>query len=844
MNDLKVSLRLLARSPGFTVAAIAVLALGIGLNAAMFSVIHAFVLSGRSVAEPDRVVQLYSHDKRTQSYRAFSYPVYQDLSARTEVFAGLLAHRPVIVGVAEEGAESRRSMSAVVSQNFFDVLGVAPIRGRGFTAEESSPGRDAMVTVVSYAYWQRAGFDPEIIGRVIRINERPTTIIGVMPEGFTGTTMIIGPELYFPLGVFEALSNDIGGDGTLSLTARTLTDPRAEALFLVGRLRDGVAATSASQMLDLYGQGLARSFPADYEHQMLSTGALPRLSTGTSPADESVLGPLAAVFMGMTVAVLLTVCLNLASMLLARGRARRKEFAVRLALGGGRGRIVRQLLVEGFVLAAIGGAIGLALGTWTIQQLGAALSARIPVTIVIGHGMTPALAAATLLFSLLATIGFALGPALRNTRADLLTDLKAQPGDDPSPRRWRVLPRNPLVAAQVALSLCLLIAAGLFLRMALAGASTDFGFHADDTVLAEVDSQLGGFTKAQSLDLYARIEDRLAALPGAPVTSIGATVPMGLFSIFKSVRRAGVSPPPGSNPATPETGRGFSAPLNAVGTAYFDAMGVRLLRGRTFTRSETYSDGAPAVAMVDEALALKLWPDGSALGQRIQWADTDDAQTPVAPMEIVGIVASTRSGLFENEPRGAVYVPFAQGYQSNVFFHVRPARPDANLVAAVRGEIRDAAAGLPLFNVRTFSTHVAVAPEYWALNMASAGFAFFAGMAMLVALVGLYGVTAYTVERRTREIGIRMAIGARPVEVIRLILREGMVTTMTGIGAGWLLGLGVGRVLSSVFVDVVAFDRWTFALVPVAFVVSSAVATFVPARRAARVNPIAALRAE
>ncbi|MCC7125711.1 MAG: ABC transporter permease [Acidobacteria bacterium] len=843
MNDLKVSFRLLVKSPGFTLAAIVVLALGIGLNAAMFSVLHATVFAGRAFPDADRVVQIFSHDTRTQAYRAFAYPVYAELSGRTDVFSGVLAHRPVIVGVGAD-AESRRSMSAVVSQNYFDVLGVAPVRGRVFTAEESTPGRAAMVAIASHAYWKRTGFAPDIIGRTVRINEHPTTIIGVMPEGFTGTMMVFGPELYFPLGAYDVLSNDVGSDGALGMRARSLSDPHSEALFVVGRLRDGVAFAAASQAVALYGQSMARALPAEYEHQMLSIGALPRLSTSTDPSDESVLGPLAAVFLGMTGAVLLTVCLNLASMLLARGRARRKEFAVRLALGGGRGRLVRQLLIEGFVLALAGGALGLALGSWGLQQLVAAFSSRIPITIGISDSVSPALAVATIFFSLAATLGFALGPALRNTRLDLLTDLKAQPGDDAAPRRWRFVPRNPLVATQVALSLCLLIAAGLFLRMALTGASTDLGYRADDTVLAEVDSQLGGFTKAHSLDLYARIEHRLSALPGAPVVSIGAVVPMGMVNYFKNVRRAGIAPPPGSKPTTPEAGQSFGVPLNAVGTSYFDAMGVRLLRGRTFTPAETFSEGAPAVSIIDEALALELWPDGSALGQRIQWASDSESGTPATPMEVVGIVASTRAGLFEKEPRGAVYVPFAQGFTGNAFFHVRPSRPDADLPTAVRREIRDAAAGLPLFNVRTFSTHMAVAPEYWALSMASAGFAFFAGMAMVVALVGLYGVTAYTVERRTREIGVRVAVGARPVEVIRLILGEGMVTTMAGIGAGWVLGLGVGRAMSSIFVDVAAFDGWTFALVPVAFVVSSAIATFVPARRAARINPVTALRAE
>jgi predicted permease len=839
MGDLKVSVRHLLKSPGFTVAAIVVLALGIGLNAAMFSVVYALTMAGRAFPDADRIVQLYSRDPRPAGdYRAFSYPAYQELAARGDMFTGILAHNPTLVGIGD-GVESRRSFSAVVSANYFDVLGVPMLRGRTFTAEEERPGHDIPVVVASYAHWQRTGFDPALIGKTVRVNEREFTIVGITPKGFTGTMSVFGSELFFPLGVFDTLANDFQGN-----TAQSLQRADAYNLFLVARLKDGIAPSTASVGLDLLGQGLAQAFPAEHEHQRLSLGPLPRFGTSTSPMDERVLGTLGALMMGMTGAVLLTVCLNLASMLLARGRARRKEFAIRLAIGGGRMRIVRQLLIEGLVLSLIGGGLGVALALYSVDLLTATLQVMLPITIVLETMASPVVVAGAIAFCLLATAGFALGPALKHSRADILTDLKVQTGDDPAPRRWRFVPRNPLVAAQVALSMTLLIATGLFLQMAMSAFTVDLGYRADDTVLAEVDSRLGGLDEPRTLDAYARIESRLAALPGVQAASIGAIVPLGMVSMGRSVQRAGVDAARGAKAASPEEGQAFGSTWNAVGARYFDTVGVRVVQGRTFTPAEAFATGAPRVAILDETLARRLWPNGDALGQRIQWEQRDTSRDGGGPMEVVGIVSATRSQLFEREPRGGVFVPFAQGFMSNAFFHVRPQAPSDGLVDTVRRVVREEAQHVPLFGVRTFRTHMAQSAEYWMLKLSTSLFAFFGGLAMVVALVGIYGVTSYAVARRTREIGVRMAVGAKPAAVLRMILGESLSTTAGGVAAGWLLGIGTGQVLASTFVDMKGFDAWTFTLVPVGFVLASVAATWAPARRATEINPVTALRAD
>lgn len=840
LGDVRTSLRQLSKAPGFTAASVLVLSLGIGLNAAMFSLVYAMGFMGRPYADPDRVVQLYSSQtKQPDSYRAFSYPAYQELAAQTSVFSGVFAHNPTLVGITE-GDSSRRTFAVLVSRNYFDVLGVPIIRGRGFTEEEDRPGQDIPVAVASYSYWQRSGFSPDLVGSTIRINERPFTVVGITPQGFTGTMMVFGPELFFPLGVFHTLSNDFEGE-----TARTLQRADAYNLFLVGRLADGLTREAAADRLAAASTQLERAYPAEYRDARLTLAPLPRFGTSTSPSDESVLGLLGAVMLGLTGAVLLTVCLNLASMMMARGRARRKEFAIRLALGGGRGRIVRQLLTEGLLLSLAGGVGGVALGLLATRTLINAFAAALPITIVLDDSVSPALIVATLLFCGLATVWFALGPALRHSRADVLADLKPQAGEDVPDRRRRFMPRNPLLVAQVSLSLALLIAAGLFVRMTYAAISVDFGFRADDTVLAEVDSRLAGYTIPQTLDLYSGIERRLAARPDVESASVGALVPLGMVSMSRSVRRAGIIVPDEARPQTPEAGQAFNAPWNAVSGDYFTTMGVTLLQGRTFTDVESYADGAASVVILDAALANRLWPNGGAVGQRIEFVERKrQADQPPVSFGVVGIVASTHRQLFEKEFPGAVYVPFAQGAMGGAYFHVRPRASEASFVDSVRGEIRAAAPGLPLFSARTFETHIGSSIEYWALQLSAGLFGVFGGLAMVVALVGIYGVMSYSVARRTREIGIRMAVGAMPGAVRRMILREGLSLTLAGVAIGLILGVGVGRLMASIFVDLSAFDPIAFAVVPAAFVVAAVVAAWIPASRATRVNPLAALRSE
>ncbi len=849
LQDLKFSLRLLGKSPGFTAAAITILALGIGLNTAMFSVIHALAFSARPFPEPDRIVQLYTQDKKQpDNYRAFTYDTWRELRGRSDQFSGVLAHTLSLVGIGE-GAESRRTLVGIVSSNYFDVLGVRLPTGRGFTAEEEKPGANLPVVVASDIYWRRAGYKPGLIGSTIRVNERTYTVVGITPPGFTGTMTLAGPELYFPLGVFDLLTNDFQSEEG----RRSLDQPGAFNLFLVGRLQSGVSLEAAKSALAGVAASLEKQFPVEHKDKTLTLGPLPRLGTTTSPSNEDGVKVFGVVLMGLTGAVLLVVCLNLAGLLLARGQARRKEFAIRLALGGGRARIIRQLLTEGLMLSLAGGTLGLILAVWSSDLLIASLDSMVPIAVFFPGANTTAAVAATVGFSGLATLFFAFGPALKLSRSDVLTDLKQQAGEDAPEKRRAWLPRHPLVVAQIALSLALLIAAGLFIRMAFRVADTETGFHADDTIVAEVDASLAGYDETRTRNLYRGLDERLASLPGVSAASIGSIIPYGMVHISRPVQRAGLRPAPDAKPATAAAGKAFSAAWNSVGIAYFDTMGLSLRRGRLFTAAEAQDKDSSPVAIIDEVLARKLWPDGDALGQRVEFAPRDrpdQAAKSDAPktIEIVGIVPATRVDFFDKEPFGAIYVPYAQGFMGNVHFHVRPATPGPvaakALLDTVRRELRAAAPGVPIFKVRTFRQHIDGSIELWAVRTGAMLFSVFGGLAVVVAVVGIYGLKAYAVSRRTREIGIRMALGAEPGRVRNLILREGLAMTLSGIVLGLLLGAGICKVLASVFVDFAPFDPLAFGLAALGLLVAAMAACYLPARKATRVNPLTALRSE
>ena len=791
-TDLRYALRQLWKAPGFTIAAVIVLALGIGANSAVFSLVDALLFRSPGYANPAEIVQVFSQDKKNpKTFRSFSYPTYRDLREQNTVFTDVMAYTLAMVGIGEK-SDTRRVIASVVSSSYFSVLGVTPVIGRAFLPEEETPGASAPVALVSHGYWKRHGGHPGVLGSQMVINGRSFTIIGVLPEGFTGTMHIFGSEVWLPLSVYDLVANEFH-----SYDRSALGERAGRHLNLVGRLKSGVTAASAETALRQLAANLEQAYPLEQKDQTFIAGPLPRFDTSASPSDDdAALSAFGMLVIAMAAVVLVVACLNLAAMLLARSASRRKEMAIRQALGASRGRIIRQLLTEGLVLAMLGGAVGMLLGLWSSDLLIASIGPLLPFDIAWESGPNLASLSATFGFCVLATFAFAFGPALRLSRAGSMAHLKHHAGEDVVLRRWRFMPRSPLVAVQIGCSLALLTAAFLFLRGADKAASVETGLQPGASVLVELDPSLSGYDRSRARQLYRALEERFAALPGVERASLSATVPFGMVRLVRKVELPGAAAEP----------QPLRAKFNSIGADYLRTVGLPLLRGREFTAAEaTQADGA-AVAIIDDVLAKNLWPNGDALGQHLQLAGEKIVGTsgdvgPGELIEVIGIVPAVRSAVFEKQPGGAIYLPFARGFQNNAFFYVR-FRPGAQANPAataelLRNTIRKVDPALPVLSLKTFAQHLDDNLELWMVRAAAALFAVFGALALGLSVIGLYGVKAYSVARRTREIGIRMALGAQRAAVQRMILREGAELLAGGLALGLLLALATAKIVSS-----------------------------------------------
>ena len=861
IQDFRFAVRQLFKAPGFTIAAAIVLALGIGVNTAVFSLVNTLFFAAPAYAKPHEMVQLFSQDKKDpKKFRGFSYPTYRDIREQNTVFTDALSFNLALIGLGQKG-DIRRAFAAIVSSNYFSVLDVPLARGRAFLPEEETPGRNSSVAIVSYSYWHKHDLDPRVLGSQVLINGRSFTIVGITPKGFVGTMQILSPEVWLPMSVYDQVANDFGSENKTAID-----DRKGMQLRIIGRLKPGMTAAAAKPALEGLATNLEKAYPVEQKDQTFMVRSVPRNTISNNPASESGLKAIAPLLLGMAVVVLLVACVNLANMLLARGTARRKEIAIRLALGGSRWCIVRQLLTEGFVLAMLGGVGGLILGLWSSDLLVGSMRKLMPLDIVWLTGPNPAILAATFGFCLLGTLMFALGPALKISRSAVVTDLKEHAGEDVVRRRWKFLPRNLLVVVQIAFSLALLTAAALFIRGAGKAASVDTGLKPGASFLLEVDASLAGYEPKRAQELYRNLNERLAALPGVEHASISSIVPFGMFELSRKVQRAGLRPGPDAKPATAGEGLAFETAWNSVGADYFSTVGLPVVRGRAFSEAEATQPG-PKVAIIDEVLAKKLWPEGDALGQRIQYAGENTAsakggggahagrsaglsekEKQEETIEIVGIVPVTRHALFEKEPAGGIYLPFARGFQSDVSFFIRfrslaPGN-EASTADLLRRTVRDVDPSIPIISSRTFAQHLDSNLDLWVVRAGAALFSIFGGLALALAVVGLYGVKAYSVARRTREIGIRMALGAQPGMVLRMIMREGSIMLLSGIALGLLLAAATGKILSGILYEVGALDPIAFTVAPLLLAAAALVATWLPARRAARLNPVEALRYE
>jgi predicted permease len=840
LRDVRFGARMFRKNPWFTCAAVTVLALGIGANTAIFSLVDAFLLKPLLIRNPSEIVGCYSRDTHKPDYRGFSYPDYAALRESGTAFSSLLAYNMTMVGLSD-GDTTRRVFASVVSANFFTTFGVPLFQGRPFTSAEERPGSAIPVTIVGFSYWKKTGSDPQLLGKGVRINNRSYTVVGVAPEGFTGTTALISPELYLPLGDYEMAMNDFVGRGH-SLAARTTHD-----LMLVGRLQPGVSQKSADALLATGASQLARAYPDDDKDQTFLVQRLSRMSISTEPQDDSELRIPAALLLSVAGVVLLIASLNVANMMLARGTTRGKEIAIRLALGGSRTDILRQLLIEGFLLALAGGAAGMAIAYWSTGALVRSMARLAPLDLVYSAAPDTHVLFATIGFCALSTILFGLGPAWNISGWDLFAGLKIGNRADlqTSGRRGTFSRRNLLVMGQISLSLMLLSAAGLFIRSSVQAASVEPGFRVSGEILAEVDGSLAGYDEPRSREVYRAVVDRLKTIPGVESVGLAATVPFGIISLDKTVQRSGDAPSTAAGSAS--AAHEFHCRYNVASGDYFQTMGIPLLRGRGFSTQDAAATTHP-VAILDQAAAEWLWPGGEAVGKNVRLVSDGGGNEPPVDAEVVGVVANVQESVMGKRWPPHVYVPFGQAYQSDMNIHMRTTAQDpqseARLLETVRSEIRAVDPRLPLLALKTMRIHMDNSFDLWVVRMGANMFVIFGGVALLLAAIGLYGVRAYTVAMRTREIGIRMALGARASDALRMMLGEGM--TLFGIGAavGLVFSLAVGKLLSSLLYSVGSFDPVVQLAAPALLAAVSLVACYIPARRAARLDPMVALRDE
>src|SRR5437762_3119298 len=860
VQDLRFAVRQLFKARGFTIAAVTVLALGIGVNTAVFSLVNTLFFAAPAYVKPHEMVQLFSQDKKDpKKFRGFSYPTYVDVREQNTVFTDVLSFNLALIGIGQKG-DTRRAFAAIVSSNYFSVLGVPLARGRAFLPEEETPGRNAPVAIVNYSYVQKHDLDPSTLGSQVFINGRAFTIVGIAPKGFVGTMQVLSPEVWLPISVYDQVANDFESDNKT-----TIDDRKGTQVRVMGRFKPGMTAAAAKPALEGLAANLEKAYPVEQKDQTFMAATVSRNSVSNNPAAASGVKSIAPLLLGMAVVVLLVACLNLANMLLARGTARRKEIAIRLALGSSRWRIVRQLLTEGFALAVLGGVGGLILGLWSSDLLVGSIRKLMPLDIVWLAGPNPAILAATFGFCLLGTLMFALGPALKISRSAVVADLKEHAGEDVVQRRWKFLPRHPLVIVQIAFSLALVTAAALFIRGAEKAASVDTGLKPGASYILEVDASLAGYEPKRAQELYRNLNERLAALPGVEHAGISSIVPFGMFELTRKVQRAGFRLAPDAKPATAAEGLAFEVAWNSVGADYFATVGLPVVRGRAFTEAEATQPG-PKVAIIDEVLAKKLWPDGDALGQRIQYAggsapsvqgggahtgrsaDVSEEENQRDTIEVVGIVPATRHALFEKEPVGGIYLPFARGFQNDVSFFVRfrslASGNEAATADLLRRTVRDVDPSIPILSLRTFVQHLDSNLDLWLVRAGAGLFSIFGALALGLAVVGLYGVKAYSVARRTREIGIRMALGAQAGAVLRMIMREGSIMLFSGVIIGLLLAIATAKILSGILYEVHALDPIAFTVAPLVMITAALIATWLPARRATRVDPVQALRSE
>jgi predicted permease len=814
MNDLKFALRQLLKNPGFTAVAIVTLALGIGANTAIFSVLDQLLIRPLPVQEPQRLALVGQPRRDGNVDFDFNYPLFLDYQSQNTVFSQLAATSEMDVGLGTGGATDRQR-AMVVSGNYFNMLGVNAALGRTFARNEGAQIDDAAVVVLSHGLWQRRfGADPQVIGKTVTINARPFTIIGVAPREFTGTSRATLPDLYLPITTYGQLTSPLPG-GENPLRTRFFT-----WLYLIGQLKDGTTLAQAQIGMNKLAAEVYAATPAN-----TSTNLVVLTGVGGFTHDLRDARLPLKLLLGVSGLVLLIACANLANLQLTRATGRVREFAIRLAMGAGRARLIRGLLIESVLVALMGGGLGLLTASWLVQLLQKFRPANVAVLFQSGPDTR------VLFFALGASIFtgilFGLAPALRASRPQLVPELKGGGGTtEGNLGRWHL--RSGLAVVQVALSLLVLVSAGLCVRSLNKLQQLDPGTEPSRVVLMSLDLGLNNYTQQRASDFYNRLLERVRTLPGVEAASFALTTPLSGQAPATSVERVeGYQPGPREYPF---------GEFNIVTEDYFRTLGLPVIRGRDFNTSDAAN--SQAVVIVNDAFARRYWPGQDGVGKRIFQHGPNGG----TPTEVVGIVKNVPSRALTESQRPALYFPFAQKSDLAFTLAVRTGLEPAGTIATLRALVKSLDSSIPAFNVRTLAQQKdgSLALQRMAATLLSG----LGALGLFLAALGLYGVIGYSVSRRTREIGVRLALGAQIADVLFLVLRQGFQIVALGMVFGIAGAFAVSRVLKGFLYNIDPADRLTFFSVIGVLAATALVACWLPARRAAKVDPIQALRYE
>ena len=820
LDDVRYAVRSLRRTPALTALIVVTIALGIGMTTTPFSMLDALIFRPYPVPHPGGVVTLVSttHDNHFDS---FSYREYLDIRDKTKSYEGVIANAPVgAVGFsAEPGTTPLVRGGILVSGNYFKVLGVEPQLGRGFREDEDTvPGRDA-VMVLGPEFWKREfASDPSVVGRTVRLNGKDFTVIGVAPESFPGMQIFIRPDFYMPLAMARLFSMDPKKD--------FFVDRDDRELVVRARLKTGTTLQQARNELAV----LARNFEREYPRLNRDRSAAVRTQFEMRTQDSDINWKFSVIFTVLAFAVLLVACTNAAGLLLSRARTRTREIAVRLAIGAGRFRLIRLLLTESLVLALLGGLGGIAVGYAGIKfmstfQIPTELPIKVP------FRMDTRVLLAALALSVLSAVFCGLVPALQSTRGDLIKGLKSADGEEPG--RKRFWGRNALVVAQIAMSLMLLAASFLMYRgfqHGLAEGGIEFAEGARDRVLmVRFDPRLIQYDTTRTQQFYERLSERVRETPGVESAAFTENPPLGLgdYGVVAFV-------PEGFQ--MPRDRENFTSTMDTVDQGFFETMGVPLLRGRGFRPSDTAE--APRVAVVNDQFARHYWPGAEAVGKRIR---LDGPAGP--PVEIVGVAQTIKYRDTTERGLDFVYLPLAQHPAPRMILLVKSSGDPLQMLKPVKDLVRSLDSNMPMLETRTYADlyryHEVEGPRV-AVELVGT----LAAVGLILAIAGLYGLIAYNVTRRTHEIGIRIAIGARPSDVLHLVIGKGLVLVGLGTAIGLVLGFGLERLLNSMLFNAGGTDVVVYLIVVPSMVLLTMLAAYVPARKASRIAPTLALRYE